>query len=65
MSIEKQIVTEPSDNGVYMAMIRRSPHSMYIDINKWFMSLGISKVLSHAQSESDGNLTITIFFRKD
>ena len=65
MAIEKQAVTEPSENGVYFAMIRRSPHSMYLDINKWFLSLGISKVLSHAQSESDGNLTISVFYRKD
>jgi hypothetical protein len=65
MATERQAVTEPSENGVYFAMIRRSPHSMYLDINKWFLNLGISKVLSHAQSESDGNITISVFFRKD
>lgn len=65
MGIEKQLETEPNEAGVFMAMIRRSPHSMYFDLPKWFMSLGITKVLSHAQSESDGNLTITVFYRKD
>ena len=65
MGIEKQVLTEPNEAGVYMALIRRSGHAMSQDVAKWFMSLGITKVLSHAQSESDGNLTVTVFYRKD
>lgn len=61
---DKQLITEPNTEGIYMAVIRRSPHSLFNDIAKWFTSLGIKQVLSHCQSESDGNITITVFFRK-
>jgi len=65
MVLEKQIEVGPNENNVYMAVIRRSPHSLYLDVNRWFMGLGAKTILSHAQSESDGNITITIFYRKD
>ena len=61
----KQIEVGPNENKVYFAIIRRSPHSLYLDVQKWFDSLGVKTVLSSAQSESDGNITLSVWYRKD
>lgn len=65
MPLETQHNFGPNENGVYMAVIRRSGHGLGIDGPKWFTSLGIKTVLHQSQSESDGNITLVITYRKD
>lgn len=65
MSLEHQFSFGPNENGVYMAVIRRSGHGLSIDGPKWFASLGIKTVLYQSQSESDGNITLVVTYRKD
>ena len=48
---------------IRMAVIRKSPHMMFQDVAKWFNGLGAKEVLSHNQTESNGNITLTVFYR--
>lgn len=65
MSVESQYTFGPNENGVYMGILRRSGHGFSVDGPKWFASLGIKTVLHQSQSESDGNITLVIIYRKD
>lgn len=65
MTLQQQFEFGPNEHGVYMAVIRRSGHGIGVDGPKWFASLGIKTVLSHSQSESDGNITLVVIYRKD
>ena len=60
----KEAVVGPNVDGVYFAMIRKSPYSLYLNVEEWFNKLEAKDILSHAQSESDGNVTISVFYRK-
>lgn len=65
MGVDKNILIGPNENHVYLAILRRSGHAMAVDAPKWFMTLGVKTILSQSQSESDGNITLIITFRKD
>lgn len=65
MGVDKDVVIGPNDNNVYLGILRRSGHAMAVDGPKWFLSLGIKTVLAQSQSESDGNITLIITYRKD
>lgn len=45
------------------AMIRASGHELRNIFPKWFKGLGAKEVISHQQSESEGNVTLTILYR--
>lgn len=47
---------------IKFSIIRRSPQSLYLDISKWMASLNIKKIISHQMSESNGYITITLFY---
>jgi hypothetical protein len=65
MTLHQDYTFGPNENGVYMSVIRRSGHGLSVDGPKWFVSLGIKTVLQQSQSESDGNITLVITYRKD
>jgi hypothetical protein len=65
MPVESQLTLGPNEHGVYLGILRRSGHGMSVDGPKWFASLGIKTVLFQSQSESDGNITLVITYRKD
>lgn len=46
-----------------MAMIRGSGYELRNILPKWFSGLGAKDIISHDQSESEGNVTIIIFYR--
>lgn len=48
---------------IKMAMIRGSAFELKSVLPGWFASLGASEILSHAQSESDGNLSVSVYYR--
>lgn len=48
---------------VKFAMIRRDPSTLFSELPAWLNTLNISEVLSHQQSESNGNLTVSLFYR--
>lgn len=48
---------------VKMALIRGSAFELRTLLPQWFASLGLKEILSHAQSESDGNLSVSITYR--
>jgi len=65
MALEQEYKFGPNEHGVYMGVIRRSGHGLGVDGPKWFASLGVKTVLHQSQSESDGNITLVIIYRKD
>lgn len=46
-----------------MAMIRGSAFELRTLLQPWFSSLGAKEIISHAQSESDGNLSVSVTYR--
>lgn len=57
---EKVVQVTPTTK---MAFIRRTPSTLYMDIEKWVNSLGINEIISHQMSESNGYITITLFYK--
>lgn len=52
-----------SHNEIKMSMIRGSGYELRNVLPKWFQGLNARELISHEQSESEGNVTITIFYR--
>lgn len=50
-------------NTIKLAMLRGSAFELRARLPEWFESLGAKEILSHAQSESDGNLSVSITYR--
>lgn len=46
-----------------MVVIRRSASSLFMGLPTLFETLGAKEILSHAQSESDGNITISVIYK--
>lgn len=65
MGVDKDIVIGPNQHNVYLGILRRSGHAMAVDGPNWFLGLGAKTILAQSQSESDGNITLIITFRKD
>lgn len=65
MSVDKSIIIGPNEHNVYLGILRRSGHAMAVDGPAWFFSLGAKQILAQSQSESDGNITLIITYRKD
>ncbi len=62
--IKKDVQMNVQATGdIKFAYIRRTPQSLYADVEKWINSLGAKEIISHQQSESDGYLTLTVFYR--
>lgn len=65
MVVEKDYILGPNEHGIYIGVLRRSGHGLGIDGPKWFTGLGVKTLLAQSQSESDGNITLVITYRKD
>lgn len=48
---------------IKMSMLFGSKYEIRNNVPKWFAGLGLKELISHTQSESDGNVTITIIYR--
>lgn len=46
-----------------VAMIRASGYELRNILPNWFKGLGAKTIISHEQSESEGNVTLTVFYR--
>lgn len=46
-----------------LAMIAASRWELRNIIPAWFKGLGAREIISHNQSESEGNVTLTVFYR--
>jgi len=48
---------------IKLAMIRGSGYELRNILPAWFKGLGAKTIMSSAQSESEGNVTITVYYR--
>lgn len=60
---DKEKTFAVNKNDVKFAYLRRSPGSLYLDVESWMLSLKIQEVISHHHTESNGYLSISLFYR--
>lgn len=53
----------PNESGLKVAVLRCSPHMLITSIGPWYTTLEVKELVWSNQSESDGNVTLTIFYK--